>query len=109
MSNSNAITTLQQKHLDDWLLEAWGNYPAISEQQIERTRQCFHAAKSYSKDVRLDLLLDYIERVKRLKHEIITIDDVYEIGIKVAAISIIRFKHDMLAAVIGECRQEAKQ
>jgi hypothetical protein len=40
--------SIDKKHLNDWLLEAWGNHPIISEQQQENFKQCFHNAKTYS-------------------------------------------------------------
>jgi len=108
MSKLNPIVALQKKHLDDWLLEAWSNHPITTEQHQEDFRHCFYAAKTYGQAVKTDLLLEYIERIKRLKEEVKTIIDVDKIEIKIKAIRLIEFKHDMLAAVIGECSREAK-
>jgi len=107
MSNSNSTTTLQKSHLNDWLLEAWANHPITTDQHEENFKECFYAAKTYSPDIKTALLLKYIERIKRLKQEIIAANDVDKIGIKIDAIRITEFKQYMLAAVIGECSKEA--
>jgi hypothetical protein len=101
--------SIDKKHLNDWLLEAWGNHPIISEQQQENFKQCFHKAKTYSQAVKIDLLIEFIDRVKLLKQEIMATPDINKIELNMDAIKVIEFKQNMLAAIIGECNQEASQ
>jgi hypothetical protein len=59
--------------------------------------------------VDIDCLELVADRVKLLKQEIMATSDINKIELNMDAIKVIEFKQNMLAAIIGECNQEASQ